>query len=58
MSNLINSTQEAAVTLWYTKQNEFYQAECYFWCTETGDLPELAEEKDLNHKLLQILVRP
>jgi len=34
----INSTQRAEIELSYDR-GTFYRANCYFWCTKSGDLP-------------------
>ena len=32
--------QKAVVTLWYQAIHEPFNADCYFWCTKNGHLPE------------------
>jgi hypothetical protein len=45
----------AYVDLWYTKSDVFYKAQCYFWCTEDGGLPDQGDG-DVDQNLVEKLV--
>jgi hypothetical protein len=52
----INSTQRAEIELTYD-HGTFYKANCYFWCTESGDLPPGTMpdiDEDLTKRLVHI----
>ena len=39
------------------ENDAFYRAECYFWCTEDGELPDPKPERNVDKDLLDRLVR-
>ena len=57
VTGLLDSERKAHVNLWYTHDNSFYRAVCYFWCTKDGAIPtpspDLVRDYDLVAKLVK-----
>lgn len=42
----IGAGQEAIVTLWFKAQHRAFNADCFFWCTQQGQMPQENELPD------------
>ena len=56
ITKTISYENVANVELWYKKDFPDYDATCYFWCTENGDLPNADEKAVFDLNLLVYLV--
>ncbi len=58
ISDSISFESIVKVELWYQKAFPNYDATCYFWCTENGEIPKPEEDAIFDFSLLQQLVSP
>ncbi len=49
--------QELRTSIWYTRQSEEMDVDCYFWCTEDGELPQRHPDREDAREHLEDIVR-
>ena len=55
LSENVTFMSKPSLELWYLDSSKF-EAECFFWCSEDGNVPEKLEKEEVNETLIHELV--